>query len=96
MRKYYVNYYKDFSNTYDLIYTETPEEEKTALSKGYHRIPRKKAFSLCADARYLRKTDPSAAGYASAYIYPLDKDAAYDYMNDEYRIDETGYIMLKI
>lgn len=96
MRKYYVNYYKNFSNTYDLIYTETPEEEKTALTKGYQRITRKKAFGLCVDARYLRKTDPSAAGYASAYIYPLNKDAAYDYMGDEYIIDKTGYIMLKI
>ena len=95
MRKYYANYYKDFSNTYRLFYTETPEEEKTALAKGYHRITRKKAFSLCAYARYLRKTDPSVAGFASAYVYPLNKDPDYDCIIDEYWIDETGYIMLK-
>lgn len=74
MRKYYVNYYRDFSNTYTLRYTETHDQDALAISKGYERITRRQAISLCRDELYLRKYNPSCGGYASPCILPIDYD----------------------
>lgn len=74
MRKYYVHYYRDFSNTYTLRYTETPEQDALAISQGYERITRRQAISLCRDELDLRKYNPSCGGYASDVITPIDYD----------------------
>ena len=46
MRKYYVEYYKDFSNTYNLFYANN-DTERDLLPEGVIRIPRKMAEVVC-------------------------------------------------
>ena len=43
MKKYYVHYYRDFSNTYRLRWTDRPAMEH-ALPEGVERITRNRHF----------------------------------------------------
>lgn len=94
MKKYYVRYYKDFSNTYDLRYTETPEEELAAKQKGYERIPRKEAERLCSAENYRRKHDEAFSGYADNVILPFSYPDDRDWRNDR-RMYLDGYIVCR-
>lgn len=51
MKKYYINYYNDFGNTFDLCWVDTKEDEKAAIAKGYKRITRKEAIRKCVNSR---------------------------------------------
>ena len=71
MKKYYVDYWRDFANTYNVYYTdetmdgfEVPDE--------WERITRKEAERLVRRERWRREYDTSSSGYASAWIYPAD------------------------
>lgn len=75
MRKYYVHYYRDFGNAYNLYWTDGPEGE-AALPDGAERISRKRAFELARDERERRKYNPSFGWYADSYIYP--PESSYD------------------
>lgn len=86
MKKYYIHYYRDFCNTYDLYYAECPEDFD-ALPEGAERITRREAEQLCARENERRKWEQSSSGYADNRIYP----AAGDW--DNYCLDETGYIV---
>lgn len=70
MRKYWVQYWRNFGNTYNLFYTENPEEE-SMLPGNAERITRKKALQLAREESDRRKFDGAFAYYASATIAPL-------------------------
>ena len=70
-RQYFAHYYRDFGNTYNLMYTDTKEELKL-VPEDAERITRKKAESLCADENRRRKTDSSCSGFADNMIYPIN------------------------
>lgn len=90
MKRYYVKYYLDFSNTYNLAYTETEAEEKQAKEQGYDRITRKEAERLCALENQRRKQDPAFAYHADAVILPIGYDD--DWRNDS-NLTLDGYIV---
>lgn len=72
-RKYYVHYWRDFGNTYELYYTD-----KEINRDGFERITRREAIRLCAEEKERRRTDPAFSGYASVTIKPYE----YDYCPD--------------
>ena len=76
MKKYYVNYYSNFANTYDLRYTEGDEQPKD----GYERITLKEAQRLARSESDRRKSDPNFSHFASTIIIPMnaDEDDQYD------------------
>ena len=91
-RQYYVHYYKDFGNTYDLIYADA-EDDLTLIPEGAQRITRKEAETLCSMENYRRKYDQSFSGFADNMIYPvgLDSYGRCDIYND-HRFYRSGYI----
>ena len=86
MKRYYRHYYRNFSNTFELISVDSKEEngmldyfwkrDKTAST--VERIPLKTALHLCAAERKLRKVNPEAAGYSPTEIIPFE-----EYMREE-------------
>lgn len=66
MKKYYINYYRDFRNTYNLVYAEDGE----VVPDGWERITR-------ADALRMAR---SADDYGSRAIHPINYDG--DIRND--------------
>lgn len=70
MRKYYVYYYRDFGNTFELYYTRNSEDEKL-LPEGAYRITRKEAISMARNEAWMRKADPAFSGYADDTIAPI-------------------------
>lgn len=84
-KQYFVSYYRDFGNTYTLLYAECPEDF-AALPDGAERITRRKAVQLCREEKYRRKYDESFSGYASTIIVP----AAGDY---DWGATPVSYIM---
>ena len=67
-KKYWVHYYKDFSNTYDLYWTDSKEMEE-ALPEGAERITRKRAFDLARRNSFYEQYN-SAFAMGTSYIYP--------------------------
>lgn len=88
MKKYYIRYWRDFANTYDLCYCETLEEEKRAVSAGFERITRKEAERKCANERFTRKYDPAFSGYGDIDIKPWKYIA--DESNNPYYFTHPG------
>lgn len=70
MRKYWVQYWRNFGNTYNLFYTENSEEE-SMLPENAERITRKKALQLAREESDRRKFDGAFAYYAPETIAPL-------------------------
>lgn len=89
MKKFYV-WFGDFSNIYDIVWAETPEQVEEAENNGYERITRKEAESLCAEENRRRKENPSFSGYASNVIYPVEYVDNWE--NDE-KMYKDGYII---
>ena len=89
MKKYYVHYWNNFANTYNVYWAETPEQ--IAKAEGDERITRKYAEKLCAEENYRRQTDYSFSGYASTVILPIDYEG--DWRNDK-NVYKNGYIIL--
>lgn len=95
-RQYFAHYYKDFGNTYNLMYADTKEELKL-VPENAERITRKKAESLCADENYRRKVDSSFSGFADNMIYPValsEEDKWNLYNSNKYYINK--YIWEKV
>ena len=69
-RQYFVHYYKDFGNTYNLLYADT-EDELKMVPEDADRITRKEAESLASRENYRRKYDGSFSGFADNAIYPV-------------------------
>jgi hypothetical protein len=76
-KTYYVHYYKDFANTYNLYYAETAAD-LAALPEGAERITRKQALALASDEAWRRKADQAFSGYADTAIYPAADCNRYD------------------
>lgn len=75
MKKYWIYYYKSFSNTYVLYWT-TDKKMEDNLPNGSERISRSEAIS-----RAKANSVPGSDGYyyASEWIYPADGGHDYDY-----------------
>lgn len=92
MKKYFVNYYRNFANTYNLAWAETPEQLKKADSEGWEQITRKEAERLCSAEKYRRKSNPSFSGFADIVILPIDYQGGAEWINDP-RMEQNGYII---
>ena len=90
MRKYFVKYWANFGNTYNLAYTDTDAQAAEAEANGWERITRKQAESKCADENRARSSDPAFSGYADSLIYPYGYDG--DWQNDR-RAEKNGCII---
>lgn len=69
MKKYYVNHYMDFFNTYRLVYTD---ETMAGYQLGaeWERITRAEADKLAREESSRRRVGSSFAGVADDAIYP--------------------------
>lgn len=74
---YYVHYYRDFANTYNLWYAPADME----VPETFERITRAKALRLASKESDRRKNDPAFSGYASKEILP------YAYAKDREDVD---------
>lgn len=81
MKKYYISYYRDFGNTYNLYWAET-SEQIAALPKNARKITRREAKRKCAEEKSARGHDPSFSGFASAVILPADYSGEKDWRDD--------------
>lgn len=90
-KKYFISYYRGFSNTYNLYWTDCEEMEKK-LPSNAERISRKEAIHLCAVENQRRKCDKSFTFYADTAIYPSDFDG---YIEDSKKHRKNGYIWEK-
>ena len=97
MKKYYVHYYMDFSNAYNLAWAGTPEQIKPAEDRGYEQITRKEAEHLCAKEIEARRDDPAFSGFASTVILPIDfdYDRYGDWQNDR-SMEQRGHIVDRV
>lgn len=87
-RRYYIYYYKDFGNTYELYYAENLKEAQLAEEKGFSQIGRKEAERKCREEKDRRKHDPSFAYFASTTIMPI---ALIEKFEDCIEPEECGY-----
>ena len=88
-RKYWVHYYKDFSNTYELYWTNSPEMEEM-LPDDSQQITRKKALEMARENAFREKYD-SGFAMGSSHIYPADAPAD-DYLGNYGYFLEHGRI----
>ena len=51
MKKYYINYYNNAANTFELRWTDNKEDEEAAIAEGFKRITRKEAIEKCKNER---------------------------------------------
>lgn len=65
-KAYYVEYYRDFGNTYNLYWA--PYDIHVPAS--FQRITRQKAEKLCRQERQARRDNPDFSGYADTYVWP--------------------------
>lgn len=70
-KQYYIRYYSNFGNAYELYWAGTAEQKAIAAEEGYTPITRREAERKCAEENYRKKYDPSHSGYADAHIYPV-------------------------
>lgn len=102
MKTYFINYWRDFGNTYNLCYCESKEEEAAAVAAGYERITRKEAERKCSNERWARKHDRNFSGYGDDSITPWrfitdprnnpDHPAYHPISPDEAGLTLNGYI----
>lgn len=90
MRKYYVHYYRDFANTYNLYYADADHE----VPESWVRITRKTAEELARRERRARKNDPGFSGYADTAIFPAGCEDI-DFVNDR-RYELIGCIWERV
>lgn len=92
-KQYYVNYYRNFANTYHLYWASTPEQIAEAEECGYERITRAEAIRLCVAENSRHREDYSSSGYADNVIYPIDYDAYENAWEFDSRVCLNGYIL---
>lgn len=85
-KAYYVNYYRDFGNTYELYWTWA--DDTAEVPESWQRITRKRAIRLCILERQARREDPAFSGYADIHIWQMGGG----YGRGEW-ICENNYIM---
>lgn len=70
-RKYYVFYYRNFSNTYRLYWTYNEDDQKDLENIGAIRITKSQAIKLCQDTNKRRKLGEFES-FSDNVIYPYD------------------------
>lgn len=86
-KAYFVNYYRNFGNTYELRWVWADEIDE--MPEHWQRITRKRAIQLCISERQARREDPAFSGYADIHIWPMWNGG---YGRGEW-ICDNGYIM---
>ena len=81
MKKYFVHYYLDFANTYNLYWADNADM-MAALPDGAEQITRKEAETLCRREREARNYDNAFAYHATSSIYPAGYKGV-DIINDK-------------
>lgn len=95
-RTYYVHYWNNFGNTYNLYYCET-EEDLAALPADSERITRKEALRLAREESYRRETDQSFAYLADESIIPAaEKDKPTDWFWSNHHFELRNRIWERI
>ena len=89
-KAYYVEYYRDFGNTYNIYWL--PDGEPAPA--GLERITRKQALDLCKQERYRRKYDQAFSGYADTWIWPYGAPDAVRYRHPLELRTSGGYVVL--
>lgn len=89
-KAYYVEYYRDFGNTYNLYWL--PEREPAPAE--LERIAYKKAVDLCKQERDRRKYDQAFSGYADAWIWPYGAPDDVTYRHPLELRTSGGYVVL--
>lgn len=89
-KAYYVRYYRDFGNTYNLYWL--PDGEPAPA--GLERITCKKAVDLCKQERDRRKYDQAFSGYADAWIWPYGAPEAVTCLHPLELRTSGGYVVL--
>lgn len=90
-KQYFVNYYRDFGNTYTLRWADNAADAEMLKTNGYERITRRKALELAREENDRRERDYNFSGYADNRIYPANYDAENDTM---FETDASGYIII--
>lgn len=70
MKKYYIRYYREYGNTFELRWIDNEEDEEIAIAEGFKRISRKEAIQKCINAREEKRVNGFA--YGSTEILPLN------------------------
>lgn len=74
--RYYVHYYNDFCNSYNLYHA--PADFVPPAEWEWQRVTRKRAEELARLEKWRRKSDPAFSHYAGTYIFPHDWDREHD------------------
>ena len=93
-KKYFINYYKNFANTYNLCWVEG-HDKKTIdllLENGWENITRKNAFEKCVQENDRRKNDASFSYFADNKILPYEYIGT-NWQNMKYDV-EYNYIII--
>lgn len=89
-KAYYVKYYMNFGNTYNLYWL--PDGEPAPA--GLERITRKKAFDLCKQERDRRRYDQAFSGYADTWVWPYGAPEAVRYCHPLGLRTSGSYVVL--
>lgn len=89
MNSYYVHFWHDFGNTYNLYYAPSGQP----VPEQWEKITRKDAIRYCTDERHRRRADPAFSGYADAYIFPAFCGQLPDWQHAEIMREFSGYIV---
>lgn len=96
-KAYFVHYYLDFANTYQLRWA--PMSDKAAIAQleneGFRRIKRRVAEDLVWAEKYRQKYDQSMSGYADKHIFPWDYDSDKDNWELPWEFDVDGAIVTR-
>jgi hypothetical protein len=70
-RKYYIHYWRNFENTFELYYADTPEEAaKLEEVEEVYRLTRKQAEQKARNEMWAREHDAAFSGYGAVYVLP--------------------------
>lgn len=87
MKAYYIRFWKNFSNTFELAWADNSADRKWLVSAGFERCTRKYAEMKARNERYAREHDQAFSGYGDTSIAP----AAYWKLNERrYNADTNG------
>lgn len=70
MKKYYIRYYREYGNTFEIRWIDNKEDEEIAIAEGFKRITRKEAIKKCTNAREEKRVN--GVTYGSTEILPLN------------------------
>lgn len=87
-KQYYIRYYRDFANTFELGWTNTAAEAATAENEGWERITLDFAKAKASNARWEKRINGYCFG--AQYILPIKRGEAH---YNPYEMVQKGYIM---